>query len=119
MHPLSILVPISRRSDPMAEQTEVVWLESHTRVTLVELAQCSGFPEETLRELMEYGAIYAEAGETFAGECVARLRHAARLGQELELETPAIALMLRFLERIESLEAEIRHLDAQVARPRR
>jgi chaperone modulatory protein CbpM len=103
----------------MAEQPEAVWLASHTRVTLVELAQCSGLAEATLRELVEYGALYAETGETFAGECVGRLRHAARLGQDLELETPAIAILLRFLERIEALEAQVRHLDAQVARPRR
>jgi len=103
----------------MAEQPEAVWLESHTRVTLVELSQCSGLPESTLRELMEYGALYSEAGETFAGECVGRLRQAARLGQDLELETPAMALLLRFLERIESLEAQVRHLHAQVAAPRR
>jgi chaperone modulatory protein CbpM len=103
----------------MAEQPEAVWLESHTRVTLVELAQCSGLAESTVRELVEYGALYAEAGETFPGECVGRLRRAARLGEDLELETPAIALMLRFLERIEALEAQVRHLHAQVATPRR
>ena len=103
----------------MAEQSQAVWLESHTRVTLVELAQCSGLPESTLRELVEYGALYAESGDTFAGECVGRLRRAARLGQDLELETPAIALLLHFLERIESLEAQVRHLHAQVAAPRR
>ena len=104
----------------MADEHEAIWLESHAQVTLVELSRCSGFPEETLRELVEYGALSMEsAGDTFAAHCVGRLRHAARLGQDLELETPAIALMLRFLERIEGLEAEIRYLNAQVASPRR
>ncbi len=57
--------------------------------------------------------------ESFPGECVGRLRAAARHGQDRELETPAVALVLRLLERIASLEAELRHLHAQISPPRR
>jgi len=103
----------------MADENEAVWLEAHVRVTLVELSRCSGFPEATLRELLEYGAIAPGEGETFPGDCVGRFRRAARLGEDLELEVPAVALVLRFLERIESLEAEVRRLHAQVPAPRR
>ena len=103
----------------MADEFDVVWLEAHARVTLVELSRCSGFTEATLRELVDYGALAVGEGETFGGECVGRLRQAARLGADLELETAAVALLLRFLERIESLEGEVRHLHAQVAAPRR
>ena len=104
----------------MADPHDTIWLESHARVTLVELSRCSGFPEETLRELVEYGALSVESAEgTFSAHYVGRLRQAARLGQDLELETPAVALVLRFLERIEALEAEVRHLTAEVPAPRR
>ena|SRR5690242_776474 len=103
----------------MADEYDAVWLETHSRVTLVELSRCSGLAEATLRELIEYGALSVEEGDTFAGECVGRLRQAARLGADLELETGAVALVLRFLERIEALEGEVRHLHAQIAAPRR
>lgn len=103
----------------MADENDAVWLEARSQVTLVELSRCSGFPEATLRELVEYGALSIGEGGTFTGECVGRLRQAARLGEDLELETSAVALVVRFLERIESLEAEVRHLHAQIAPPRR
>jgi chaperone modulatory protein CbpM len=103
----------------MAEEYDAVWLEAHARVTLVELSRCCGLEEATLRELVEYGALPPADGETFAGEWVGRLRQAARLGADLELETAAMALVLRFLERIESLEGEVRHLRAQIGAPRR
>ena len=103
----------------MADEYEAVWLETHSRVTLVELSRCSGLTEAMLRELVEYGALSVQEGETFAAECVGRLRQAARLGADLELETGAVALVLRFLERIEALEGEVRHLHAQIAAPRR
>ena len=103
----------------MADEYDAVWLEAHARVTLVELSRCSGLDEATLRELVDYGALSPAEGEIFAGECVGRLRQAARLGADLELETAAMALVLRFLERIESLEGEVRHLHAQISAPRR
>jgi chaperone modulatory protein CbpM len=99
------------------EPGDVVWLEAHSQVTLVEVARYSGFPEDVLRELMEYGALAPE--EPLSAECVGRLREAARLAGDLELDTAAVALVLRFLERIESLEVEVRHLHAQVVVPRR
>lgn len=102
----------------MADEYGAVWLEAHARVTLVELSRCSGLSEGALRELVEYGAISLGEGETFAGECVGRLRQAARLGADLELETAAVALVLRFLERIEALEGEVRRLHAQIPAPR-
>ncbi|HXF80574.1 MAG TPA: chaperone modulator CbpM [Usitatibacter sp.] len=103
----------------MADEYDAVWLEAHARVTLVELARCSGFPEAMLRELVEYGALAPTEGESFPGDCVGRLRRAARLREDLELETEAVALVLRFLERLDSLEGELRYLHAQVPAPRR
>lgn len=102
---------------------EAVWLYAHQRVTLVQLAQASGLEERLLRELVEYGALAPEdpraADLCFSGTCVARVRHGARLAADLELDTASLALVLRFLERIEALEGEVRHLAAQVAAPRR
>jgi hypothetical protein len=97
---------------------DIVWLEAQTQVTIVEVSRCSGLPEETVHELVEYGALATEGG-MLSGTCVARLRVAARLAGDFELDTPAVALVLRYLERIESLESEVRHLHAQVAVPHR
>lgn len=99
----------------MAESDEgVVFFEAHTQVTLVEVARSSGLPEEMLRELMDYGALSAAGeGEMLSAACVGRLREAARLREDLELDTATVALVLRFLERIEVLEAHVTYLSAQ------
>lgn len=100
----------------MSERDEGVWLHAQCEMTLVELADTSGLPETVLRELVEYGAL-APADRSapewaFAGDCVSRLRAAARLTRDLELETPTLALVLSFLERIQRLEARVRYLHA-------
>jgi chaperone modulatory protein CbpM len=105
----------------MVDPAEVDWLHAESRVTLVELAQASGLPENLLRELVDYGALEpAEGAEwCFSADCVVRVRTAARLRNDLELETGSLALVLSFLERIQRLEAQVRHLHAQLAAPRR
>jgi hypothetical protein len=97
----------------MADSTEgAVFFDAHARVTLVEVAQSSGLSEGFLLELIEYGALVAGEGGTLSGACVGRLREAARLRDDLELDSATVALVLRFLERIEVLEARVRHLRA-------
>jgi hypothetical protein len=104
----------------MADHDEAAWLHAEAQVTLVELSRTSGLPEAVLRELVEYGALEPAAGADegcFSAECVVRVRQAARLGNDLELETESLALVLSFLERIQRLEAQVRHLHAQLAVP--
>jgi chaperone modulatory protein CbpM len=103
------------------EYEDAVWLHSQRRVTIVELAQYSGLGEDVLRELVGFGALAPADpdGLDFSARCVARVRTAARLSNDLELETPTLALVLSFLERIDELEARLRELNAQLARPAR
>ncbi len=100
----------------MAEQEQALWLHAEARVTIVELAQASGLTQEDLRELVEYGALAPADGAalswSFGADCVVRVRAAARLREALELDTSALALVLTYLERIQRLEAEVRHLRA-------
>jgi len=107
----------------MAHDNDAMWLHSHAEVTIVELAECSGLPEAVLRELVEYGALAPADLEAhdwiFSGDCVVRVRAAARLRSDLELETPALALVLSLLGQIRDLDAEVRHLGAQLASPMR
>lgn len=106
----------------MADEQDGIWLHTRHQVTIVELAECSGFPEPELRELVEYGALAPVdplAPEwRFAADWVAELRAAARLREDLELETPAVALALSLLRRIDRMEDEMRALRAQLVRPR-
>ena len=97
----------------MTETNDVVFFESHTRVTLVEVARSSGMPEELIYELIEFGVLSAGEGGTLPGACVGRLREAARLREDLELDTATVALVLRYLERIEALEVRVKYLGAQ------
>lgn len=102
----------------MADHDDAVWLHREARVTIVELAQCSGLAEQVLRELVDYGALApadADGGE-FNARCVASVRAAARLSGDLELDTPALALVLSFLERIDALETRLRELNAKLPR---
>ena len=105
------------------ENEDALWLHSQRQVSIVELAQSSGLTETTVRELVEYGALAPadpQAREwAFSADCLVRVRTAARLSTDLELETHALALVLAFLERINRLEGEVRNLQAQLAAPRR
>ena len=103
------------------EHQELLWLHSETRISIVELAQFSGFSESVLRDLVDYGALTPAVPNderAFGADCVARLRKAARLRVDLELDTPALALVLSFLERIQRLEAEVSNLAARLPRGR-
>ena len=105
----------------MADRFEPVWLDRSARFTLVEVSECCGLPETMVRELVEFGAVVPEDAAAqdwaFSGECVARLRVAARLRDDLELETQTLALVIGFLDRIGELEAQVRRLTAQISMP--
>jgi chaperone modulatory protein CbpM len=105
------------------EDEFTMWMHSQRRISIVELEQSSGLTRDVLRELVDLGALAPDdpgaAEWQFAADCVARLRAAARITRDLELETPALALALSFLERIERLQARLRELEAQQPRARR
>ncbi|MDQ3026240.1 MAG: chaperone modulator CbpM [Pseudomonadota bacterium] len=104
----------------MAMEHEVaLWLHAERLISIVELAEYSGLPASLLQELVEYGALTPTGNQVewvFGGDCVARLRTAARLRDALELDTAALALALSFLERIERLEGEVTNLSARLPR---
>jgi chaperone modulatory protein CbpM len=102
------------------EHDEAIWLHAERRVTLFELAEFSGLGEEVVRELVEYGALApmdpAAQVLDFNARCVASVRAAVRLAHDLELETPALALVISFLERIDALERRLAELSANLPR---
>ncbi|MGZ5032802.1 MAG: chaperone modulator CbpM [Usitatibacter sp.] len=100
----------------MATDEDMMWLHTSAQVSIVELAQTSGLPESLLRELVDYGVLSPADPQAaqweFSAEYVVTARTAARLRNDLELETPMLAMTLSFLERIKRLESEVRHLRA-------
>jgi chaperone modulatory protein CbpM len=104
-----------------ADRDSAQWLHGHYQVSIVELADTCGMSEAIVRELVEYGALApADPGAQpwmFSAEWIGRMRKAARIRADLELETEALALVLSYLERIDRLEQEIAHLGAQISAP--
>ena len=94
---------------------EILWLDDRSAVPLSELARCSGLSEDELRELVDYGALEPVDPDRllFSGDCIMSVRTARRLREDFDLDSFSVAMMLGFLERIHSLEDEVRRLQAQ------
>lgn len=89
-------------------------------LALAELIELSGLSESEVRELVEYGVLTpTETSAThwvFTVQAIAVARTARRLGEDFELETHGVALLLAYLDRIHDLEAELCALRAQLPR---
>ncbi|HTT38187.1 MAG TPA: chaperone modulator CbpM [Burkholderiales bacterium] len=105
---------------------EALPLEEHVLVALEELAQASGLSAQEIIELVEYGVFepvgagVGSAGEAqawrFAARCIVTGRTASRLRKDFDLPTSGLALVLSLIERIETLERQVRVLEAQLLR---
>jgi chaperone modulatory protein CbpM len=90
-------------------RAEVV--EEVVEFTLVELSQaCNATPAQVAALVAE--GVLAPAGQTgdewrFAGTSLRRARLALRLARDLELNPPALALVLDMLDEITSLRARL------------
>jgi chaperone modulatory protein CbpM len=102
------------------ELTETVWLDEHGSVTLIELAQCSGLSETELRDLVDLGALEpldaSSAQWSFGLQCIVAARAASRLRDDLELDTPGLAVVLTLLDRVRELESELQRMRARLPR---
>ena len=97
---------------------EWVWLDASETMTLVELSSCCGIGEEDLQELVEYSALAslppATQPPSFSAEWVTPLRTAGKLRSDFDLELFTVALLLGHLNRIETLERQVKSLQALV-----
>jgi chaperone modulatory protein CbpM len=94
------------------EITEALWLDAQQPLTLAELTERSGLPQDLLRQLIELDALPA----TFDAVCLEAARTARRLHRDLELDAGALAVVLQLLSRVHALENELRALQAQLPR---
>lgn len=102
----------------MSIETEVLWLDEHRVVTLTELIEFSGLREVELLELVHSGVLPVRdaPGQEyhFSARVVTLARIACRLRDDFELDTRALGVALKLLERVRDLEEEIARLRAQM-----
>jgi chaperone modulatory protein CbpM len=101
------------------ETCEAFRIDELGELSFAQLIECSGMTEAELRELIEYGALVpvdpATPSWMFRGDALPIARSAGRLRREFDLDLHGIAVLLRFIERIQELEAELRALRAGVS----
>jgi chaperone modulatory protein CbpM len=102
------------------EICEALRIDERGGIDWTRLIDVSGLPEAELRELVDDGALVPVDREaatwSFNAQALVLARTAGRLSRELDLDAHAIAVVLRFVARIEELEAELRALRAGAAR---
>lgn len=107
------------------ESFEALRVDERGELSFAQLIECSGMTEAELRELVEYGALVpvnpATPSWVFRGDTLLIARSAGRLRREFDLDLHGVSVLLRFMERIGELEAELRALraGAAAAMPRR
>lgn len=96
---------------------EAVALDEQSLVTLDQLVEAAELPAEELRALVDYGALApvdpAAASWTFTASWVVVARTAGRLRRDFELDAHSLSVVLRYVQRVEALEAELRALRAR------
>jgi hypothetical protein len=97
------------------ESSAAVFLDDTGAVTIAQLTEQSGLSEAEVQMLVECGALEPRDATVdsvrFSSRCVATARMARRLRDDFALDDAhAVALLLRFVQRIEELERELRAL---------
>ena len=100
---------MSSKQSPRRATAPVV--EEEIEFTFVQLCQACQASDEQLVALVAEGVL-EPAGERaddwrFAGSVLRRARVALRLSRDLELNLPAVALVLNMLDEIDSLRAQL------------
>ncbi|QFY43434.1 MerR family transcriptional regulator [Candidatus Methylospira mobilis] len=97
---------------------EALLLHEHHELTLAEMAELTGVAEQDLHEWVLEGLLTPrnpDAGDwVFGADRLTTVRTAYRLRNELDLDNHALALTVSLLERIRTLESEVRILRAQI-----
>jgi len=101
----------------IVETTAALVLDETDAISIAQLAEQSGLSEPELQMLVDCGALAPrDTGATtwmFSARCIVTARTARRLRDDFAVEDAhAVAIMLRFRERIDALEQELRQLRA-------
>lgn len=86
-------------------------VEEDIHLTLFELCQATHASEETITSLVLEGVLEPFGQQPqewqFSGPSLRRAKLAQHLNEDMEINTPGIALALDLLERIETLQAQL------------
>jgi hypothetical protein len=97
---------------------DALQLDAIVEVTWTQLLRASGLPEGELRELVRYGALIPRDPDaqtwTFEGRWLVVAKKASRIRHDFELDPYGVSVVLSYVDRIASLEDEIRALRAQI-----
>jgi chaperone modulatory protein CbpM len=99
------------------ESSTALFLDESGAVSVAQLIEQSGLTEAELQVLVDCGALaprnIAAASWSFSARCVVTARTARRLRDDFALDDAhAVAIVLRFMQRIDALERELRALEA-------
>jgi chaperone modulatory protein CbpM len=99
------------------ESTSALVLDETGAISIAQLVEASGLSEADLQVLVESGALSPRDVRaqqwTFSSHCVVTAREARRLRDDFALDdVHALAIVMRFHERIDELEHELRRLRA-------
>jgi chaperone modulatory protein CbpM len=99
------------------EATSALVLDETGTISIAQLVEASGLSEADLQVLVECGALSPRDVRapqwTFSAHCVVTAREARRLRDDFALDdVHALAIVVRFHERIDALEQELRRLRA-------
>ncbi|MCU7960099.1 MAG: chaperone modulator CbpM [gamma proteobacterium symbiont of Bathyaustriella thionipta] len=90
---------------------QVTIYDDDTRLSTRELCHICNIPADMLIELVEYGILEpfgpTPAEWNFSQECIGRVQASMRLQHELEINLPAIALVLEMREQIRALRKQL------------
>ena len=101
------------------QQIEVTWLDGNEVLTLSELARVSALSAAELLELVDYGALVplapAPQEPLFSAHCVTPLRSASKLRLDYDLDLFTVAILMGYFHQIETLEGQLRSLQARLS----
>lgn len=119
------------------ESSELIWLDEHHEVSMLELVELSGLTAQDLQHLVEIGALIPNnlaasdlvpndlvpskpsvddltiSELRFSSHTLVSIRTLSRLKSDFELEQHALGLMLVFLERIRHLELKLNSIEGK------
>jgi chaperone modulatory protein CbpM len=102
----------------IAPTQDAVRFDTVTEVTWTQLVTASGLTEQEVTELVQYGVLTPRDPSaptwTFESRWLVVARNASRLRRDFDLDPYGVSVVLSFAERIESLEAELARLRAQL-----
>jgi chaperone modulatory protein CbpM len=111
---------VAKEAAMVLQAADWFWLDANRRVDRAELAaMCSLTPAE-VDELVDYGGLVplleeGSGGRRFSASCVPPLREAMRLRGRYDLDLFTVNLLLGYLQKIVSLEQQVRTLQPHVA----